>query len=165
MSFETKPIGDRRHGEPDTGVPLGVGGKARSANPTKVDSGDRVSFFADLVGRLVVVLNQVRELVTGQTTSLANGTETTIVTAVAATYNDLVLVACHNNSTAAITVSFRDVAAGTVRFMMTVPASDSRVLRFNIPLPQTTVNTAWTADMGDYTNTTITILAQAVQNV
>lgn len=160
-----KIVGNIAHDTADRGNPIKVGGVGRTTNPSAIADGDRVNAFFDDLGRSVVTLHQVRDLVTKTTTSLATGTETTIVAAVAATYNDLVLVTCHNDSTVAVTIAFRDVAVGAVVFRMTVPAADSRSLWFNVPLPQTTVNTAWTADMPDITGTIVTILAQAIKNV
>src|SRR5690349_12409401 len=44
--------GDVAHDGADSGAPVKVGGKASAAAPAAVANGDRVNFWADLVGRL-----------------------------------------------------------------------------------------------------------------
>lgn len=112
------------------------------------------------------VTPSIREFTKVQTTSLTTGTETTILTAETGIYHDLVLVTCHNDSDAAVSVSIREATGGDVKFIMTIPAAGSQLepMRFPIPYPQASAGANWTADMGDYTNTTITILAEAIKN-
>jgi len=111
-------------------------------------------------------LPKIRDFTTVQTTSLTTGTETTILTAETGIYHDMVLITCHNDSDAAVSVSIREATAGDVKFIMTIPAAGSQLepMRFPIPYPQAIVGANWTADQPDTTNTTITILAEAVKN-
>lgn len=104
-----------------------------------------------------------REKVGVQDTSISNGTETTIITAASGQYLDVVHVHCSNDSDNAVTVEFRDIAAGSVKFHLVAPAASFTDLNFYIPMSQTYEGKAWTADIGDFTNTTIRILAQFVK--
>lgn len=107
----------------------------------------------------------VRDEVSHTTTSLATGTETTIDAAETGYYHDLVLITGYNSSDAAVSITLRDTTGGDAVMTMTIPATDSRSLQFNPPLKQTTPASNWTADMGDYTNTTLTLLAQIVREL
>jgi hypothetical protein len=140
-------VGNRDHDAVDAGETVKVGGLATSTNQTRVASGDRTHFTADLAGRQIANLGQVRELRSKQTTTISASTsETTIVTAAASTFNDLVALIISNTSATAARVDIRDTTAGTILFSLYVPAGDMR--GFSLPgvsIPQTTVNTNWTA--------------------
>jgi len=123
------------------------------------------SFENKQEGRTVTVLTQLRNLMTRVAVDLTNGTETSLIaTPGAGLYHDLVHIVGVNTSDAAITVSIRDALAGTVRFKLTIPAGDTREVHFPHPWPQTSKNAAWTADMGDFTTTTISLFALAAKN-
>ena len=118
----------------------------------------------EVIGGQVLPEERIRDHVVQQAASLTNGTETTILAAAkAGFFHDICMVACHNDSDAAVNVSLRDVAAGTVRMMLTVPAAEAKSWIFYTPFKQDAVANVWTADMGDYTNTTISIFVQAVR--
>ena len=88
----------------------------------------------------------IRDLVGTQTTTISASTsETTIVTAAASTFNDITALVCSNTSATAARIDFRDTTAGSVLFSVYVPAGDVRGVAFQRPVPQTTVNTNWTA--------------------
>lgn len=137
-------------GATGSAVPSGAqygGSIGKSANPTAVSDGNLVGQLADLKGRQIVQLGHVRELRGKQTTTIAASTsETTIVTAAASTFNDLVAVIISNTSALATRVDIRDTTGGTVLFSLYLPAGDTR--GFSLPgssIPQTSVNTNWTA--------------------
>ena len=161
-----KVQGTREHGEVDAGKPVSVGGVGRTSNPLKVDDGDRASFFQDILGRIVTVFQQVRDLVTVNNVSLTNGNETTLLAAVSGVFLDLVTVSGANTSTAgSVRVDFRDDTGGTVRFSLQIPAGDTVEKTFAVPYPQGAVNTNWTAQMEDISNENVRVFAQAVRNV
>lgn len=119
---------------------------ARTSLPSATTSGQLVGNMSDKYGRTVVVQGTIRDLVGTQTTTLSNTTtETTIVTAAASTFNDLTALIVSNTSSTSTRVDFRDVTAGTVLFSLQIPGNDVRGVTFQRPIPQTTVNTAWTA--------------------
>jgi hypothetical protein len=84
------------------------------------------------------------------TTITSSTTETTVLTAVAATYLDVYGVIAANTSASATEVVFRDATAGTARFSIMVPAGETR--GFMLPASsahnQTTLNNNWTAQCG-----------------
>lgn len=132
----------------DAGNPVKVGFLATTANTTRVSSADRVNGIADLAGRQITNLGQVRELRSKQTTTIAASTsETTIVTAGGAgIFNDLAALIISNTSATAARVDIRDDTAGTILFSLYIPAGDVR--GFTLPgfsIPQTATNKNWTA--------------------
>lgn len=123
---------------------------AKTANPSAASDGNLVGALADKLGKQVVV-GSIRDLKGDQFTTLTSTTtETTIITAVASTFLDLYGLIIENTSATATEVSFRDVAAGSVRFAFEIPAGDTR--GFMLPesgaFKQASVNTAWTAQCG-----------------
>lgn len=162
-----KVQGDTDHNTTDSGNPVKVGGIGRTANPTIGQDGDRVSLFADILGRVVMIAQQVRDLVTSGYATLTRGQETTVLAAAADTFHDVVMVSAVNDSTVALSVDFRDVAAGSVLFRMLIPASDMKTKTFNVPQPQTTVNTDWTAQVSgsDISDSPVRCFIQAVKNI
>jgi hypothetical protein len=135
------------HDGADSGNPLKLGLYATTTNRTRVASADRVDAIADTAGRQVSVLGQVRDLRGKQTTTISASTsETTIVTAAASTFNDLVALVISNTSATAARVDIRDTTAGSVLFSLYIPAGDMRGFSLSgFSIPQTTVNTNWTA--------------------
>lgn len=96
-----------------------------------------------------IALNSTdRALKGNQKTTLSNTTsETTIVTAAAAIFNDLYGLILANSGGSATKVDIRDDTGGTIRATLEVPAGDTR--GFMLPptgaLAQTAVNKNWTA--------------------
>lgn len=122
------------------------GVNAQTALPTAATAGNLTGATADKFGRAVVLPGTIRDLVGTQTTTIAASTsETTIVTAAASVFNDLTALVVSNTSATAVRVDFRDTTAGSVLFSIYVPAGDTRGVAFNRPVPQTSVNTNWTA--------------------
>lgn len=129
----------------DAGNPLKVGGVARTANPTANTALTRVDAFFDDVGRQITVLNQVRDLVGVQATTVTVNTETTIVTAGGAgVFNDLTSLTITNSSATAVAVTLRDSTAGTTRAIYAIAANGGITIPFSTPMPQATANANWT---------------------
>lgn len=122
-------------------------GNASTALATAATAGNTVGAMYDKFGRQVVLPLTIRDLVGTQTTTIsASTTETTIVTAAASTFNDLMLLVISNTSATAARVDIRDTTAGSVLFSIYVPAGDVRGFSMGgVAIPQTTVNTNWTA--------------------
>ncbi len=102
--------------------------------------------IVDKSGRVVMLDGQIRELTDNNNITLNGVVETTLVPAVAAVFNDLRDLVISNTSPTDVTVDFRDVAAGPVRFSAPVKAGQVLPLNFK-RLKQTTVNTSWTAQL------------------
>lgn len=153
-------------GAADSGNPLKVGAVARTTNPTAVADAQRVNFIADKLGKQVVV-GSIREQKVQQNTTITTSTaETTILTAVAATFLDVYGLIIANTSATVCTVTIKDSTAGTTRFVFTVPAGDTRC--FTVPESaahsQATVNTNWTATCSASVSS-IVITALAIKNL
>lgn len=122
------------------------GGIAKTALPAAASDGNLTGAMEDKFGRTVVLPGTIRDLVGTQTTTIAASTsETTIVTAAASVFNDLVLLIISNTSATAARLDFRDTTAGSILFSVYVPVGDVRGFAPSQPIPQTTVNTNWTA--------------------
>lgn len=149
----------------DSGNPVKIGLIGRQTNRTAVSDGQRVNAMGDDLGRQVMVLNQVRDLVTQNTTTISSSTsETTILSAVASTYLDLVAITLCNTSATATRVDIRDDTAGTIRMAFYLPAGDMRGMVLQVPLPQTATNKNWTAQCSASV-ADVRIWIQAVKNV
>lgn len=158
-------VGSIAHDTGDSGNPVKIGGVGRQTNPTAVTDGDRVNATFDDLGKQVVVLNAVRDLVTDQTTTIAASTaETTICTQAASIFHDIVLLTVANTSATATRVDFRDTTAGSVRFSLYCPAGATVGFAPPVPLKQATVNTNWTATCIT-SLTDLRIFVQCVSNV
>jgi len=157
--------GDVAHDGVDSGNPIKIGGIARQTNPTAVANLDRVNTTHDDIGRQVVVLNHVRDLVTQQTTTISTTTETTVLTAGAAgVFHDLTLITVANTSATDTRIDFRDATAGTVRYSLMAPANATTGFAPPTPVVQTTSANPWTAQLGTAV-TDIRVFVQAVKNV
>lgn len=164
-SFKNEPAGNVADAASDSGNPIKIGAVGRTTNRTAVTDGQRVNVTGDDLGRLVIVPHQVRDLVNDQTTTItASTTETTIFTAVASVFNDLVMLTLANTSATATRVDFRDTTGGSVRFSLYVPAGATIGFVPQVPLKQATVNTNWTAQCGTSV-TDVRIFVQVVRNI
>lgn len=122
------------------------GNLAQTALPSAATSGNLTGALADKFGRTIMIPGTLRDLVGTQPTTISASTaETTVVAAAASTFNDLTAIVISNTSATAARVDFRDTTAGSVLFSIYVPAGDVRGATFNRPVPQTSVNTNWTA--------------------
>lgn len=164
-SAVTQPIaGDVAHDGVDSGNPVKIGGQAATALPTAVANADRVNALYDKFGRAVVLLQAPRDLITTNTITLSSTTETTLLTAVASVFLDLTHLKCTNTSATLVRVDIRDATAGTVRDSIALAASGGGFTdNYTIPIPQTTVNNNWTAQLSAAV-TDVRCTARAVQN-
>lgn len=149
----------------DGSAPVKTGGIARTANPTAVAAGDRVSATYDDVGRQVFSPIQVRDLRVTARAQLTNGTETTLLSGSAGSFHDLVWVTGANNSDAAVSVDIRAVTAGNILLTLHIPANSTAGISAAMPWPQDETGNNWTADMGDITGTTVSLSALFTREV
>jgi hypothetical protein len=143
-----------------------MGADAATALPTAATAGNIVGLMADKFGRPVSLISTIRDLVGTQTTTISASTaETTIVTAAASVFNDLIMLIVTNTSTATTTrIDFRDTTAGSVLFsLISIGGQQPVGFALPTPIPQTTVNTNWTAQCATST-TDIRIYAVFAKN-
>jgi hypothetical protein len=159
-------VGNLAHDAVDAGFPVKVGGQARTTNPTAVADADRVNFVADKLGKQVTV-GSIRDLKGRQRTVITASTaETTIVTAVAATFLDVYRLVIANTSATACQVDIRDATAGSIVDTLEVPANGTVGWAGpeSAAANQTTVNNNWTATCGTSV-TSIIVTAYYVKNI
>lgn len=159
----TAIIGDKAADEADgDSNPVKIGGVARTANPTAVAAGDRVSASYDKVGRQLVRPVQVRELLqTAYVTAASEGPKT-LLAGVGSTFHDLVYLMCANESDAAITLDVLQSTGGTVQATIVVPAQSTAGLALGgATLPQDHADATWQVDnnAADNSNTTYAVTA------
>lgn len=142
-------------------------GIARTTNPAAVADTVVTNVSTDDLGRLVITPYQVRDLLTSAYVTTSTGVETTLGTAVAGAYLDLVQVVCSNESGAAVDVDFRAVTAGNVEFSITIPANATAGFIPVVPWPQGNTGNNWTMDVSgsDVSNTTVNVAALFIRNV
>lgn len=164
-SLKCEPAGNVAHDSADSGNPLKIGGIARQANPTAVTALDRADAFFDDVGRLVTREGQCRDLITDQTTTItASTSETTILTAVAATFLDVTKIILTNTSATPTELTVKESTGGTTRMTLSCPANDSRTYDFPRPVNQGAVNNNWTGTCADSVSSLL-VYVQAEKNV
>ena len=134
-------------------------GVAMTTNPTAVSDTAAATMKTDKLGRQLSRPVQVRELIATAYASITNGTETTLATASAAGYLDLIYVMGTNNSDAAVTVDLRAVSSGNIMLSVRIPANGTAGVSLPVPIPQDATGNAWTADLPDITGTVVTISA------
>ncbi len=138
------------HDGVDSGNPVKVGGKARSADAAAVATGDRADLYMDLLGKVVVVPQAPRALLGCASVTLTTTTETTLLSAGGAgIFVDLSWVCITNTSATAVRVDFRPATAGTVGLSVLAPAGLNVMMPFvEVPFLQTTANNNWTVQLG-----------------
>lgn len=142
-----------------------AGGITRITNPTAAADAGLVRFMADKLGRLVVVNQHTRDLVTrSAVVTLTDTTETSLIAAGGAgIFYDMVSIKLNNTSATAVRCDIRDVLAGTVIDTFYLPAGDIRGIVYTVPFKQTTANSAWTVKISASV-TDVRIVAQFVTN-
>lgn len=139
---------------------------ARTTNPTAVADGADVRGITDKLGRQLSRPIQVRDLIKTAYVALSTGTETTLLTATAATFADLIMITATNNSTAATQLDIRATSAGNIIHTMYLPAATGPVgFSPSIPWPQDSTGNSWTIDMPDQTGTTVYVSALFSQEI
>lgn len=153
-------VGDTASDVADSALaPVKIGGIARQANPTAVAAGDRVSATYDDLGRQVMRINQVRDLIQTAYATLSNGTETTLLAGAASTFHDLIYIMGANDSGAAVQVDIRAATAANKVMTLEIPANGTAGVSLPVPIPQDVAADTWTADMPDITGTNVYISA------
>jgi len=140
-------LGTIAHDAVDSGSPMKIGGKALTVNPVAVASLDRVDATYDKLGRQITA-GSIRELKNRHRVTITSSvTETTIVAAVAATFRDIHQLIIVNTSATTTNVTIRDGTAGAIVFVIPLAAGEKWgfVSTESAALPQTAVNTNWTA--------------------
>lgn len=129
--------------------PVLGGGEARTTIPAAVDDGDAVRSMHDDLGRIVVSPHVPRALITHNTITLSNTTETTLIASGGGgVLRDLVMLMLSNTSATAVRVDIRDNTGGTVRWSVFLAADGGgAVIKFPVPLTQEFVNDNWTAQL------------------
>ncbi len=150
VSSDNTAVANWGQGATGSAVPSGAqynAGLAQTALPTAATAGNLTGQLSDKFGRQVVLPVTIRDLIGTQTTTISASTsETTIITAAASVFNDLMLLVVSNTSATATRVDFRDTTAGSILFSIYVPAGDVRGFSMGgVAVPQTSVNTNWTA--------------------
>ena len=126
--------------------------------------------LTDAKGRIIVILNQIRSLITSGRVTIDKETETTVLSQAAGVYHDCVMVQGSNGSTGAFRVDIRDDTGGTVRFSLHLAAGAVETIPFYTPFPASAVNDNWTAqivdDAGvtDLSNAGVSVMIQCVKN-
>lgn len=140
--------GSAAQGSASSGNPVFMGVVAKTAQPTARTDGQMVAGLHDKLGRYAMApgshIRDLRDM--GAMVTLTTTTETTIVGAVASTFNDLEKVIVTNTSATDVRIDFRDTTAGTVRFSVFVKAASTIVVEIDT-YKQATVNTNWTAQL------------------
>lgn len=151
---------------PASGNPVPIGLTARQTNRTAVTDGDVVRQAADDIGRAVMVVGQVRDLMTHQHTQIASSSaETTILSAGAAgVFHDLTQLVLTNQTATAVNCTLKDATAGTTRMIIALAANGGAVIPFHRPLTQAAAANNWTITLSSAA-VTVNILAQAEKNV
>lgn len=160
-------IGDVLHDDAENALaPVKIGGVARTTNPTAVASGDRTHAIFDDVGRQVVILGHVRDLITNANITITSSTsETTLLAAGGSgVFHDVTSLVLSNSSASATNVSIRDATGGTVRMVVRVNAGSVVLLTFDVPFTQVTANNNWTAQCGTSV-ASVNIFVNAIKNV
>ena len=119
--------------------------------------------MTDKLGRVIVAPGHIRDLVTQQQTAITGTAETTILTAVAATFLDISTLVITNAANQATTVTIKDATAGTTRAIFDLAANGGIVLNLPVPWKQAVVNNNWTATQTGAG--TIHVFAIAAQNI
>ena len=149
--------------------PIKIGGISRTANPTAVSDGDRVTASFDDLGRQITYPYQVRDLIATAAAETATLAEVTLLAGGGAgVFHDLIELTCANQTGAAVTLSLRsETGAGVVKTLV-LPATATQSFRFPATVPQNTAAAAWTiqnAGSGDISTTVVSVSAVLIKNV
>ncbi len=137
-------VGSAAHDNGSPGVPIMTAGRATSSE-TNVASGDVSYISTDLGGRTITQPFGPRERVAvQQTTITSSAAETTIITAIASTFNDITCLSITNSSSTGTIATLKDSTTGTTRGIWYIPATGGAIIPFPTPLPQATANNNWT---------------------
>jgi hypothetical protein len=132
------------------GNPVVAGVRASNARPTAMSADSDVNaIWADRHGAPIVEIGGPRGLKTNPTTTTITSStaETTILAAVASTFNDVFMLVVSNTSATATVVTIRNATAGSA--VWTIPLAAGEKWGFTLPssdaVKQAVVNNNWTA--------------------
>lgn len=164
-NLNAQVVGEVAHDSVDSGNPQKMGAQARQTNPTAVADADRTNLIADDVGRQVVRLGHVRDLITDNNVTISDANENTILAAGAAgVFHDLTTLIIANTSATGVRVDIRDATAGTIRMSLYCPATQTVGFTLTRPKNQTTAANNWTAQASSAV-TDLRVYVQAEKNV
>lgn len=153
LATDSPSLANYGQGAQDTAPPAGLlnnGVTTANALPTAATVTNLARQLADKFGR-IIVLPALRDLTAVQATTISASTsETTIVTAAASTFNDIACLVINNTSAStSARIDIRDTTGGSITFPLYTTGGVNPVTGFcpggGIIVPQTTVNTNWTA--------------------
>lgn len=137
--------GDVANDAVDSGNPVKIGGKALSANPAAVTSGDRVNALYDLQGRQIVAQTLPEALVRGVSAAMTGTADTQVIAAQGAGIRIYLthFVVFNNAGSVATQVNIKDGA--TTIYSVYVSAAGGQI-SITLPVPlRLTANTALNA--------------------
>lgn len=121
---------------------------------------------ADATGRLGVNYH-FRDITATGYASLTRGQEATVISGVATEWHDAILVSAANTSTAARSVNIRMATGGGVQDTLTIPAGNTVIKEYLVPLMQDEQGAAITAQDAtgaDLSDSTVTVQIIAIKN-
>lgn len=161
--------GNAGHDVADTGSPVGIGLQARTTNPTAVSDVDRVRGIADDIGRQVVLMHHVRDLVVlpGSPAQLtASGTAVRLLgSGAAGVFHDAIALYMTNTGSVNTTVFITDATGSASNHIFTLAAGGGAVIHPLSAWPQRWSNSHWDATLNLATNSPVYIELQGVKNV
>lgn len=138
-----------------------VSGISRTVNPTAVGDGSNVRASFDDLGRQLTRPIQVRDLIftarLAKATGSTFGTETTLLSASAGFFNELIYLTATNDSNVAIAMDIRCTTAGNIAMSFTIPATGQIQFTPPVPVPQDATGNNWTVDLPDVTGTNVNV--------
>ena len=131
---------------------------AMTTLPTAVADGASVSQKSDKLGRTLSRPINVRDLIATARAQSTTSAETTLATASAGQFLDLISVLFANQSTNAISVDIRALVGGNIEQTIEVPATATAGWTPPVPWPMGNSGNAWTYQLStaDQSNTTLT---------
>lgn len=140
-------------------------GMVANTLPNTAAQAASANMLVDNVGRQVFTPIAPRSLIFGSTNAVQTTAETTIIqSAGAGIFNDITNIILTNGSATATTVSFRDSAAGSVKFTLLAPATSTvNLSSISPPLIQSAAATLWTVQCSTAV-TNLTVFTQFTQN-
>lgn len=132
-------------------------GIVRRSNPTVAIDGTPSDISVDDLGRQVMKIHQVRDLIFTAAATLSTGTKTVLATSTTGTFSDLLSITASNDSDVAAVLTLFDEA--TTMATIPIAANSVTVLNYIVPLPQSAAGAPWFVDLSDITGTTIRVNA------
>ncbi len=146
-----------------------MSGTARTTNPSASSSGNDVDLFMDKVGRPVLTIHQVRDLVSTGYSALTRTTETSIIAGVTGVYLDMVSVTGANTTGTAATVDLRLGTASGVVDTIAIPANSVTTKQYQVPIPMpekvAAITAQWTNTTGEISDSPISVQVIAIRNI